>query len=378
MKYLPNHKKIMLIITENCNLRCVYCYEKNKNGKSMTFETAKAILDQAYAKMEGYESMVIELHGGEPFINFPLIEKIDAYVMENYGDIPVLFRMITNGTLVHGRIKEWLSSRAERYELMLSIDGKQEQHDMNRKQISGKGSFEQIDLDFFLKTWKNCPVSMTINAKTLDHMAEGTIWLQEKGFDCCNAFEWAVDWDLESSIPALKRELDKLIVYYSKHPEQPLCLLVKYHLQDFYERIDESYRYCIDIDDPLECYDAQGKYAPCHGFTAFTMGSEEKAAQFENLKTSDFVFGEENVCYGCQLIHFCRICFAANHMLTGNMQKQSSEICLFNRMCIRAGIQIQKNRIASRRETHKYEKEVLKSAKDVEKYLDALEERLKK
>ena len=149
MKYLPNHKKIMLIITENCNLRCVYCYEKNKNGKSMTFETAKAILDQAYAKMEGYESMVIELHGGEPFINFPLIEKIDAYVMENYGDIPVLFRMITNGTLVHGRIQEWLSSRAERYELMLSIDGKQEQHDINRKQISGKGSFEQIDLDFF-------------------------------------------------------------------------------------------------------------------------------------------------------------------------------------------------------------------------------------
>ena len=114
----------------------------------------KPILDQAYAKMEGYESMVIELHGGEPFINFPLIEKIDAYVMENYGDIPVLFRMITNGTLVHGRIQEWLSSRAERYELMLSIDGKQEQHDINRKQISGKGSFEQIDLDFFLKTWK--------------------------------------------------------------------------------------------------------------------------------------------------------------------------------------------------------------------------------
>lgn len=378
MKYLPNHKKIMLIITENCNLRCAYCYEKNKNGKSMTFETAKAILDQAYAEMEGYESMVIELHGGEPFLNFPLIEKIDAYVMENYGDIPVLFRMITNGTLVHGRIQEWLRSRAERYELMLSIDGKQEQHDRNRKQIGGQGSFEQIDLDFFLKTWKNCPVSMTVNAETLDHMAEGTIWLQEKGFDCCNAFEWAVDWDLECSVPVLQRELDKLTAYYSEHPEQPLCLLVKYHLQDFYKKTDESYRYCVAIDDPLECYDAQGKYAPCHGFTAFTMGSGKKAAQFENLRTSDFVFEEENVCYGCQLIRFCRVCFAANHMLTGNMQKQSPEICLFNRMCIRAGIQIQKNRIAGQRETGKYEKEILKSAKDIEKYLDALEEQWKK
>lgn len=378
MKYLPNHKKIMLIITESCNLRCVYCYEKNKNGKSMTFETAKEILDRAYADMEGYESMVIELHGGEPFINFPLIEKIDAYVMEHYAEVPVLFRMITNGTLVHGRIQEWLRSRAERYELMLSIDGKQEQHDANRKQIGGRGSFEQIDLDFFLKTWKHCPVSMTINAGTLDHMAEGTIWLQEKGFDCCNAFEWAVDWDLRSSVPVLKRELDKLTAYYTEHPDQPLCLLVKYHLQDFYEKMDGSYRYCVAIDDPLECYDAQGKYAPCHGFTAFTMGSGEKASQFEHLKTSDFVFEKENVCYGCQLIHFCRICFAANHMLTGNMQKQSPEICLFNRMCIRAGIQIQKKRIARRGEIGEYEKEVLKSAEDVENYLDMMEERLRK
>ena len=81
MKYLPNHKKIMLIITENCNLRCIYCYEKNKNGKSMTFETAKEILDRAYADMDGYESMVIELHGGEPFLNFTLIKKIDEYVI---------------------------------------------------------------------------------------------------------------------------------------------------------------------------------------------------------------------------------------------------------------------------------------------------------
>lgn len=376
MKYLPNHKKIMLIITENCNLRCIYCYEKNKNGKSMTFETAKEILDRTYADMDGYESMVIELHGGEPFLNFTLIKKIDEYVIENYGNIPVLFRMITNGTLVHGEVQQWLSSRAERYELMLSIDGKQDQHDQNRKQIGGKGSFRQIDLDFFLNTWKHCPVSMTINAGTLDHMAEGTIWLQKKGFDCCNAFEWAVDWNLEESVPILRRELDKLVEYYSEHLEQPLCLLVKYHLQDFYDKIDDSYRYCVDIDDPLECYDAQGKYAPCHGFTVFTTGSEEKAAQFEKFKISDFKFTKENMCYGCQLIHFCRVCFAANFMLTGNMQKQSAEICLFNRMCIRAGIRIQRNRIKNQGKVEEYEQKALQAAVDVEKYLDVLEEKL--
>lgn len=372
MKCLANHKKIMLIITETCNLRCRYCYEKNKNGKSMNFETARKIIDSAYADMNGFESMVIELHGGEPFINFSLIKKIDDYVLENHSNIPVLFRAITNGTLVHGEIQEWLKERADRYELMLSIDGKQEQNDENRKQINGKGSYEIIDIDFFKQTWKYCPVSMTINEKTIGHLADGTIWLQEQGFDVCNAFEWATDWNLEESIPVLDRELDKLTVYYSEHFKERVCLLLRYHLQDFFLPIDDSFRYCLDIDDPLECYDAAGRYAPCHGFTEFTMGSEAKAAEFKNMKTSDFVFTEENICYGCKLIRFCRVCFAANHMLTGNMQKQSPEICIFNRMCLKAGVQIQLNRILSDDE-NEHAKQMKEAAHAICQYLNEME-----
>lgn len=372
MKCLANHKKIMLIITETCNLRCRYCYEKNKNGKSMNFETARKIIDSAYADMNGFESMVIELHGGEPFINFSLIKKIDDYVLENHSNIPVLFRAITNGTLVHGEIQEWLKERADRYELMLSIDGKQEQNDENRKQINGKGSYEIIDIDFFKQTWKYCPVSMTINEKTIGHLADGTIWLQEQGFDVCNAFEWATDWNLEESIPVLDRELDKLTVYYSEHFKERVCLLLRYHLQDFFLPIDDSFRYCLDIDDPLECYDAVGRYAPCHGFTEFTMGSEAKAAEFKNMKTSDFVFTEENICYGCKLIRFCRVCFAANHMLTGNMQKQSPEICIFNRMCLKAGVQIQLNRILSDDE-NEHVKQLKEAAHAICQYLNKME-----
>ena len=372
MKWLANHKKIMLIITESCNLRCKYCYEKNKNGKSMSFETAKRIIDNAYLDMSGYESMVIELHGGEPFINFPLMKKIDDYVIENYNHIPVLFRAITNGTLVHGEIQDWLKDRVDRYELMLSVDGKQDQNDENRKLINGEGSFKKIDIEFFKQTWKHCPVSMTINEKTIAHLAEGTIWLQEQGFDVCNAFEWATDWNLEKSIPLLDRELDKLIEYYSEQPQERVCLLLRYHLQDFFLPVDGSFRYCLEIDDPLECYDASGKYAPCHGFTEFTMGSEAKAAEYKKMKTSDFVFTEENICYGCKLIRFCRICFAANHMLTGNMQKQSPEICIFNRMCLKAGVQIQMNRSKLLDYDSAYIMQLNEAAHAIDKYLEEM------
>lgn len=369
MRFLSNHKKIMLIITESCNLSCVYCYEKNKNGKMMSFETARKILDNAYASMDGYESIVIVLHGGEPFLNFELIQKIDRYVVENYPDIPVLFQTITNGTMIHGKVQEWLRERKDRHEVMLSLDGKQRQHDENRKTLSGEGSFGQIDIAFFQETWDSCPVSMTVNERNIRYLAEGTIWLQELGFRCCNAFEWAANWNVERNRTILRQELDKLVKYYTVHPKQELCLLVKYHLQDFYEPLDESYRYCVAIDEPLECYDAQGRYAPCHGFTEFTMGDEKKALEFADYSIYDFSFQDTNLCNGCQLIHLCRICPAANYMLTGDMQNQSPEICLFNRRCIQAGIQIQKKRISQKMFQNNYDKEVLQAAEDVEKYL---------
>ena len=345
MKYLPNHKKIMIILTENCNLRCTYCYEQNKRGSSMNFEIAKKILDDAYSAFDGYENMIIELHGGEPFIKFSLIKEIDAYVMNRYSYIPVLFRAITNGTLVHGEVQDWLRERKNRYEIMLSLDGNETVHDMNRRTIDGNGSYKVIDLDFFLNTWKDCPISMTVTESTLPYLAENTIWLQQKGFVCYNAFQWATKWNVNVSVPILKRELDKLVAYYSDHAQARLCLLLNYRFMDFLKPIDSAYRYCVDIDDPEECYDAKGKYAPCHGFTEFTVGSAEIAAQFADKTIHDFVFEPENVCYNCKLVRLCRICFAANHMLTGNMQIQNEEICIFNRMCIMASIEILKNRM---------------------------------
>lgn len=343
MKYLKNHKKIMLILTENCNLRCKYCYELNKQRSTMDFETARRILEKSLSEMDGYESAVIELHGGEPFLNFELIRRIDEFVIANYS-FPVLFRSTTNGTYLNSEMKSWLYERRDRYEIMLSLDGMKEDHDLNRVTVGNKGSFELIDLDFFINTWENCPVSMTVSEETLPHLAANTIWIQEKGMDCLNAFQWATAWNLEKCYPILKSELKKLVAYYTEHPEKHMCLLVNYNMEKFNEPLDEAYRYCVDIDDPIECYDAKGVYAPCHGFTAFTMGGEKEASKFYNLSIRDFVVETGNICYGCRLIHLCRICFAANHMLTGDMQKQNREICIFNQLCILAGIQIERNR----------------------------------
>lgn len=368
MKNLPNHKKIMLILTENCNLRCKYCYELNKHRSTMTFEKARDIISKSLADMGDYESVIIELHGGEPFLNFDLIKKIDEFVIETYS-FPVLFRSTTNGTCVHGEIQEWLKARKNRYEIMLSLDGKKDDHDLNRITALNKGSFDDIDIDFFKHTWEYCPVSMTISKDAVENMAENTIWIQEQGFECLNAFQWATEWDDEKVYPILKRELAKLVEYYTEHPEKHICLLMNYQFSKFKTDITENYRYCVEIDDPLECYDANGKFAPCHGFTEFTVGDSEIAKEFSKQSVFDFKIEPENICYNCQLIHLCRICFAANHMLTGDMQKQNLEICLFNQLCILAGIEVELNR-AERYSDRALSEEERENIEAIRKYIE--------
>ncbi len=343
MRYLPNHKKIMLILTENCNLRCKYCYELGKQRSDMTFGTARDIVAGSLSDMSGYDTAVIELHGGEPFMNFDLIKRLDEWVKDNYS-FPILFRATTNGTFVHGEVQKWLEERKDRYEIMLSLDGRQEDHDRNRITAANTGSFDMIDLDFFTETWEYCPVSMTVNEDTIENMAENTIWIQEKGFECLNAFQWATEWDVEKSYPILERELTKLVKYYSDNPQMHVCLLLNYDHQRFDQPVTNEYRYCVEIDDPIECYDANGKAAPCHGFTEFTVGDRKIAEQFAGMNITDFKLEPRNICYGCRLINLCRICFAANHMLTGDMHDQNVEICLFNQLCILKGTEIELNR----------------------------------
>lgn len=76
----------MLLLTEECNLNCVYCYEHFKSKRKMSFDTARSILDNFYSSSKPGDTVLIEVFGGEPFTNFELIKQIDDYVMTMYGD----------------------------------------------------------------------------------------------------------------------------------------------------------------------------------------------------------------------------------------------------------------------------------------------------
>jgi uncharacterized protein len=59
-------KTVTLTLTGNCNFNCIYCYEKNKSGKSMPVELAKSIIYDEMTKNDSFKFVYIDFFGGEP------------------------------------------------------------------------------------------------------------------------------------------------------------------------------------------------------------------------------------------------------------------------------------------------------------------------
>jgi uncharacterized protein len=72
---LPKMSYMELILTDQCNLRCSYCFEKDKNPHNMSDETALAAVDFLMEESGPMKRVTILFFGGEPLLRFDLIKK---------------------------------------------------------------------------------------------------------------------------------------------------------------------------------------------------------------------------------------------------------------------------------------------------------------
>jgi uncharacterized protein len=145
---------LILILTENCNLRCRYCilsdiYPLNRvrTGRKMSFTTARRAVDW-YVKLvepqitrNPQKRFGLSFYGGEPMTNMPLLKEILRYSRDNYPGIfqPV---MTTNGTLLSSKNVEILVENE--VQLAVSIDGPKKEHDRLRIDARNSGTFNKI------------------------------------------------------------------------------------------------------------------------------------------------------------------------------------------------------------------------------------------
>ena len=132
----------IVLLTKKCNLKCDYCYETLTND-IMTLTTLKDIINilNDNASQMGVIPK-LNFFGGEPLLQFEdLIKPACQYAKELNPRF--VLTITTNGTLLTEEILNYF--KFMNVNIMLSLDGHQQSHNLHRKYSDGKGSFEDIN-----------------------------------------------------------------------------------------------------------------------------------------------------------------------------------------------------------------------------------------
>lgn len=129
--------KHTLILTQQCNLRCRYCYV-DKVDVAMPLATAVRAVNFAFAHTASDEQVDIGYFGGEPLLEFGLMRDVTAAIKvhRDYRRERVVLSVISNGTLYSDEIADYLDEQG--IHLCLSCDGPPEIQDAARVTRTGK------------------------------------------------------------------------------------------------------------------------------------------------------------------------------------------------------------------------------------------------
>lgn len=124
-------------LSENCNLKCLHCYQENHKPIQLKYEQLVKIYDQfkellKKKKMKGH----INITGGEPLCNPHLFKILDLIKQDE--DL-ISFSILTNGTLITEEIAKKIKNYNPYY-VQVSLEGGKKTNDY----IRGNGTYEKI------------------------------------------------------------------------------------------------------------------------------------------------------------------------------------------------------------------------------------------
>lgn len=179
-KVLP---QLSIPITDNCNLKCGYCYFRagdDDRKSAMSREQIKACVDAYVVNINNYpvklKNQAIDIAiagGGEPTVEFELFKFAVLYIEEKLNKIGIKprFSMPTNGA--YGQpVREFILKHF--FQISFSMDGPEFIQNVHRPYRNGAGSFEKVfeTAKFFYENKMNMAFRITVTDYSLPHLIE--------------------------------------------------------------------------------------------------------------------------------------------------------------------------------------------------------------
>ncbi|GEM_PF-184337 len=328
-KYHQDAKRqLIFILSEKCNLNCVYCYEKRKNLNNKTL-SADFIKDKIRNEMlddNECKNIWVIFFGGEPLFEFDTIREVVDWFKDTSWSSPAKtcqFMVETNGTLLDDRMKKWFTRNREYVIVSLSLDGTKDAHDRNRC-----NSYDAVarHIDFFRHNWPKQPVKMTIGPETIDQTYDGVVHIHNLGlyaeFDVLFEDVWGSTDTERQAVRKWAEQLGKLVLFYHAHPKLPRPKVLSLRPEQLFDStMPKSQTFC-GAGKVVTCFATDGLEYPCFRFTPFIV----KEPLFDVFSAPDL---DNEQCSSCPFERICNTCEGNNYAITGSCFKRTSFHCRF-------------------------------------------------
>jgi uncharacterized protein len=210
-----------LIVSENCNLRCSYCFDNDYSNRTVCSYDAnmseKIIPDiiKFINATRATQYVTISFFGGEPLINFSFIKQLVTNIKNSAlcKDWRTNYIIFTNGVLLNKAFNGFV--KQNNISVVVSLDGNRQAHDMHRLFVSGKPSWEKIvsGLPGLIAAGreinKNVTIAYVVQNNTIKYFKESLLFLNDLdvGVNLCFYYEKISNKTINTILDVLEKLL---------------------------------------------------------------------------------------------------------------------------------------------------------------------------
>jgi uncharacterized protein len=368
-------KNITIIVTEDCPLRCSYCYQHAKNSfHIMSKETAKKIVDllfeeesknNLYLNVDNAQAIILDFIGGEPLLEIKLIDyfmryfKWKAIQLNHRWAINYMISISTNGILYDKEeVQQFLYKNKDKVSLSITIDGDKNLHDSCRLFKDGSPSYDIVakNMKKHIKLYGRTVTKLTLAPANIQYTF-GAIKNLYTDFNLYGVHANCIyeeGWNISHGK-----------IFYNQ-----LKLLSDWFLdnnieQDFYcSLFDETIGHNMDKNEnqnwcggtgQMLSFTSNGKIQPCLRYTEFNLNQKQAEIDIGSLDTGICnTLDEKSIvkfldsitrksqsteeCFNCPIASGCSWCSAYNYEIYGTPNKRATFICPMHKARVLANV----------------------------------------
>lgn len=366
-------RQITFQVTEDCCLRCSYCYQNKKTKNKLSWEIAKKLIDNLlndqydYINSSNTIGIILDFIGGEPFLEIELISQIVGYTFNKMIELnhPWLYysecNICSNGVLYTSpKVQEYFNKYGCFTHLSISIDGNKELHDSCRTDLNGEGSYDKAiaAVKLYREQFETeAPTKMTLSPSNIQYLSKAVFNLIENKYkeihlNCVYESGWTIN--------------------HAKIIYNELKIVADYIIDNnLYNKIfislfkENSFMPMSETDNENWCggttqgghisVNYTGKLFPCIRYMDSSLNGKQEPIWIGNVENGILTTDKEKInyekinnitrrsqstdeCFYCPIAAGCGWCSAYNYEETGSANKRLTNICIMHKATSLANI----------------------------------------